>query len=256
MFRQAICSARFGRNDFRVAGGLKMVAQPIAQSHSTRIPPWLKRGLYAVFAGVVLLVLGFNIFRPIKVLPRITLAPGLALRDQDGARLTNEDLRGRIVLYNFAYAQCGAACVPMHDPMRAIQTQLSTIDTAGVAVSLVTISFDPARDTPDALRAYAKQIGADAQVWRVATGDAAALKYALGDTFNVYYEAKPDGTFAFDPMYVLVDGWGVIRAYYKTTPPRVDILARDLRLLGEEIKNSTGAARLAYEAAHLFLCYP
>jgi len=31
---------------------------------------------------------------------------------------------------------------------------------------------------------------------------------------------------------------------------------RDIALLTDEAKNSQGAARYAYEAAHLFLCYP
>ena len=52
-----------------------------------------------VAAGVVLLailsVAAFAVFQPIKVLPRIRLAPGFILTDQDGQRLTNEDLRGQ-----------------------------------------------------------------------------------------------------------------------------------------------------------------
>ena len=60
----------------------------------------------------------------------------------------------------------------------------------------------------------------------------------------------------FDPRIVLVDGWGTLRAEYRVTQPDMEIIARDLRLLTEEAQNSEGTARLAYEAAHLFLCYP
>ena len=63
---------------------------------------------------------------------------------------------------------------------------------------------------------------------------------------------------SFDPTLVLVDGWGVIRGEYKYQTILSDAykIVRHLGILGEEIRNSSGAASLAYEAAHLFLCYP
>lgn len=214
------------------------------------------RMIYVLIALPVIGIFAFAIFRPIQVLPRITLSPGLALTDQNGARLTNEDLRGHIVLYNFTYANCAAGCPQTSDTMRAMQDRLGTIDAEGIPISLITISFDPNRDTTEQLRTYANRMGADASQWRIATGDATRLKYALGGGFNLYYAPNPDGTFTFDPLFVLVDGWGIIRAYYKTATPTTDRLLRDIRLIVQEARNSEGAARFAYEAAHLFLCYP
>ncbi len=214
------------------------------------------RLVYLLAALPIIAVVAFATLRPIQVLPRITLAPGFALTDQNNARLTNEDLRGRITLYNFTYANCAAPCPQTSQVMRAVQAQLTLSDTAEIPISLVTISFDPGRDTPEKLRAYANQVGADAKVWRIATGDATRLKYALGGGFNLFYESKADGTFEFDPMFVLVDGWGIIRSYYKTATPTTERLLRDIRLVVQEARNSEGAAKYAYEAAHLFLCYP
>ncbi|MBI5304904.1 MAG: SCO family protein [Chloroflexi bacterium] len=214
------------------------------------------RLLYALAALPVIAVIAFATLRPIQVLPRITLSPGFSLTDQNNARLTNEDLRGRITLYNFTYANCAAPCPQTSSVFRALQTELRATDTNGIPVSLVTISFDPERDTPEKLHAYAAQVGADSSVWRIATGDATRLKYALGGGFGLYYARNADGAFTFDPLFVLVDGWGIIRAYYKTATPTTDRLARDIRLIAQEARNSEGAARYAYEAAHLFLCYP
>ncbi len=218
--------------------------------------PRLPRWLYVLVALPVIGIVAFATLRPVQVLPRIALAPGFSLTDQNAARLTNEDLRGKIVLYNFTYTQCAGTCPQTSDTMRALQSRLGEIDSGDIPLMLVTISFDPARDTPERLRAYANQVGADAKVWRIATGDATRLKYALGGGFNLYYAPNPDGTFTFDPLFVLVDGWGIIRAFYKNANPSLDRLMRDLRLVVQEARNSTGAARYAYEAAHLFLCYP
>ena len=215
--------------------------------------PWW---LYGLVALPVLGIVAFATLRPVQVLPRIALAPGFALTDQDGARFTNEDLRGKIVLYNFTYTRCTGACPQTGETMRVLQTRLGEIDAGDIPIVLVTISFDPAHDTSERLKAYAAQMGADAARWRIATGDATRLKYALGGGFNLYYAPNPDGTFTFDPLFVLVDGWGIIRAFYRTATPAPERLLRDLRLVIQETRNSTGVGRLAYEAAHLFLCYP
>src|SRR5215217_7443517 len=80
------------------------------------------RPAYLLYGGLGLLLLGilaFATLQPFQVLPRIGLSPGFALVDQDGQRLTSEDLRGRIVLYNFTYSGCRAPCPPMHEAMKA-----------------------------------------------------------------------------------------------------------------------------------------
>lgn len=216
---------------------------------------WALRSAYVLLAVAVGGTLAFAIFQPVKVLPRISLAPGLALTDQDQKSLTSETLRGQIVLYNFTYTRCGEGCAAQTQVLQALQRQLVDLDTGGVPVQLVTISFDTAHDTPAVLRGFAAGVGADPGQWQFATGEAAALKRAVGGGFQVYYAPAPDGGFEFDPALVLVDGWGIIRAEYRTAAPALDRLVRDIRLVAEEAGNSDGIGRYAYEAAHLFLCY-
>lgn len=216
---------------------------------------WALRGAYALLAVVVGGTLAFAILQPVKVLPRISLAPGLALTDQDSQTLTSEALRGEIVLYSFTYTRCGERCAAQTSVLRALQQQLANLDTGAVPVRLVTISFDAAHDTPAVLRGFATDVGADLRQWQFATGEAAALKRAVGGGFQVYYAPAADGAFEFDPALVLVDGWGIIRAEYRTAAPALDRLVRDIRLVAEEARNSSGVGRYAYEAAHLFLCY-
>jgi protein SCO1/2 len=208
-------------------------------------------GLVAV---AILSVVAFAVFQPIKVLPRIGLAPGFSLTDQDGQRLTNEDLRGKVVLYNFSYAGCGAPCEKMDATMREVQDRLA--QQAGAApVALVTISFDPERDTPAALRAYANRIGADPARWRLAVGEKAQTKAIIGGGFEAYYEPDGKDGFKFDPALILVDGWGIVRAAHRRQIPTADQILRQIQVIEEEIGKSKGVAKVAYEAAHLFACY-
>jgi protein SCO1/2 len=140
--------------------------------------------------------------------------------------------------------------------MKELQQELAELDTGGVPVELVTISFDPARDTPARLQAYAAELGADTSNWHFVTGEAARLKSIIGGGFGTFYAAREDGTFEFYPTFALVDGWGILRAKYRTAAPDPAIVKRDIKLVVEELNNSDGASRYAYEAAHLFLCYP
>jgi protein SCO1 len=201
-------------------------------------------------------VLAFVIFQPVQVLPRIELAPAFSLIDQTGARFTSEDLRGKLVLYNFTYTGCGEACPQTSETMDTLQQVVRDLDLGGLPVAFVSISFDPARDTPERMAAYAAQVGADGEIWRFATGEDAHLKQIIGASYNTYYQARADGSFEFDPVFVLVDGWGIKRAVYRTAMPDPETVARDFVLLAREVENSEGINRFAYEAAHLFLCYP
>ena len=209
---------------------------------------------------VILLFLAWFItFEPIQVLPRIRLAPGFLLTDQTGASLSSEDVRGDIVLYSFAYSECGTACDDMINTLREVQAGVAGIDVGDdAAIRFVTVSFDPATDSPEVLDAYAGEVGADPAVWTFATAEEIHIDNVVKAGFNAWYEQSDDGSFAFDPAFILVDGWGVIRGEYryKTNASDTDKLLRHLDILGEEIRNSHGAASLAYEAAHLFLCYP
>ncbi len=211
---------------------------------------------YGLFGTLVAGLLAFVILRPIQVLPRITLAPGFIVLDQDAQPLTSEDLRGAITLYNFSYAACRPPCPDTLAVMQLVRERLSELDMLGVPVRLLTLSVDPAHDTPEILRALGKRYAADFKQWRFATAEAEQLKHLVGGGFGVYYQVQPDGMIRLDPALMLVDGNGLLRAEYRTASPNPDIILRDIRLLAVEAVNSVGPGRLAYEAAHLFVCYP
>jgi protein SCO1/2 len=201
--------------------------------------------------------MAFAIFEPIQVLPRIRLSPGFALVDQSGASLTSDDLRGEVVLYGFAYGDCGEACDSTLSTMEEVARRVPTeTDLGDVPFRVVTISLDPARDT-ERLGTVAERSGADGETWRWATAEPDELRRVAGNGFKVPYERSGD-EIRFDPRFVLVDGWGVVRGEYRysTLADDADKLVRHVGILGEELRNSTGVASVAYEAAHVFLCYP
>ncbi|MEZ4556761.1 MAG: SCO family protein [Caldilineaceae bacterium] len=142
--------------------------------------------LYSILATPLIALLAFVLIQPIKVLPRISLAPGFALTDQDGNRLTNEDLRGSLTLYTFTYTNCGDGCAQTGPGMKAVQEAVAAVDTGGIPVQLVTISFDPERDSPAVLRQYADALGADTSNWHFVTGEPTRLKNVIGRGFSTF----------------------------------------------------------------------
>lgn len=216
-------------------------------------PVWL---FYALLALFLISVFSFIIFRPILVLPRISLAPGYALTDQDGSQLTNEDLRGKVVLYDITHTGCEEPCRKTGPVSQAVQARLDELLPSDIPVEFVTISIDPENDTPEVLHAYAESMDADFDQWHFVSGPLDRLKMIVGVGFNTYFDHKEDGRLVYNPGLMLVDGAGILRAEYITLDPDVDRIISDINLILEEVEKSEGANKVAYEAAHLFMCYP
>lgn len=211
---------------------------------------------FSGFVGVPLLgIFLFVTFQPIKVLPRMRLAPGFAVQTQGNKTLNSEHLRGHITLYHFAYSRCGAACQDAFNVLNAVQAQLQATDV-GVPVRLVTLSLDAAHDTPGVLTTWGAQHAADPAQWLFATANTPEdARRVVGQGFGVFFRETAPGQFEFSQRMYLVDGTGLTRAEYTSFVPTPDRLMRDIRLVAEEARNSEGLGWYAYEAAHLFGCY-
>lgn len=245
------------------AAAQNTVAEPIQQDrrarfHSRRV--WF----YGLATLIALSIVAFNVIRPITVLPRIAPAPGFAFVGSDGQPVTSEDQRGFLTLYSFTYLDCDASCPQSLESIAALRQSVTAALPPDTPLHFVTISLDPERDTPERLRQAGEALGlaAGGREWQLLTGDPARLRATIGGGFRVYFsepkEPTPEspGRVTFDPRYVLVDHLGIMRGDYRTGTLDPDLLARDVNLLVEEAQNSDGIARLGYEAAHLFLCYP
>jgi protein SCO1/2 len=229
--------------------------QPIQKPKLASLLKYIPTFFYGLVFFGVSGVVWFVVFQPITVLPRIALAPGFALIDQNNNQITNEDMRGRITLYSFTYINCDGDCINTTPLMGDVYADVLQMDTGDIPVDLVTISIDQ-NDTPDKLLALSQSVGADADNWHFLTGSEERVRWVIGGGFSTYYKELDDGTYKIEPEMMLVDGAGVLRAEYRRGFPEHDIIVRDIGILVEEALYAEGAAKYAYEAAHLFLCYP
>lgn len=214
---------------------------------------WLLPGIGGLLIALVLLVL----FKPVKVLPYERQAPAYSLVDQNGETVSAGDLHGRIVLVNFMYTNCPTICPAMIDEMKLVADEAEHRGWLGDDLVLVTMTFDPERDTPEQMLAAARQAGADPDNWLWLTGDPVAVKRLVGGEFGVYFKRVDEEEtydFVLEPVFVLIDWAGNIRAEYRTLPAAEQIL-RGTRLLVRE-KNAGALGSLLYRSAHLLHAYP
>jgi protein SCO1/2 len=213
----------------------------------------------ALLGLVVVAAVGFAVFEPIQVLPRIRLAPGYALQDQRGQTFTSESVRGALTLYTFAPTGCGSDCDEVNATMSEVGDRVAAdVELATVGFQRVTIALDDAPTTAE-LEEAARRSGADGDAWRWIGGDPDRIRTVVGTGFRRFYEVSgSERSVRFDPGFVLVDGSGVIRGEYRyqTIANDADKLVHHIDILATEIRRADGPAALAYEAAHLFLCYP
>ncbi len=108
--------------------------------------------------------------------------PLVLLEGADRRMFTLEALRGRIIVVDFIYTNCPTVCVSLGAALTRLQAAL--IELQRDDVHLLSIGFDLARDTPDALAAYGRRHLADSTRWtlsRVAKpGDLQSLLSAFG----------------------------------------------------------------------------
>jgi protein SCO1/2 len=80
----------------------------------------------------------------------------IPLTDQDGRelRFASDVIGDRVVVVNFVYTTCTTVCPVLSALFGQIQQRLG--DRLGDQVSLVSLSVDPSRDTPQRLNAYAE----------------------------------------------------------------------------------------------------
>ncbi len=114
--------------------------------------------------------------------------PDATLLTQDSLQLRLSDLRGRALLLTFIYTRCPVPdfCPLMSRRFQQLQEPLKA--RFGDRTRLLTISFDPAYDTPSVLRRYAQQYTDDTRHWIFATGDTTTIR-RLATQFGVHYEA-------------------------------------------------------------------
>lgn len=168
-----------------------------------------------------------------------TKVPVFSLTESSGATIKDGDLRGKVWVASFLFTSCGDVCPAMAQKLRVLQSSLPE------GALVVSITVDPARDTPEALAKYAEMFGRIPGRWLLLTGDWNEIERVANEGFSL----GGDKPLFHSPNFALVDKEGYLRGYYDSrSEEKIGEMLRDASLLLQEEVGEASAKTSALEA--------
>jgi protein SCO1/2 len=187
----------------------------------------------ATFVALALFLLACG---PVAEVPAWGTLPDFSLTNQDTLPYGTAQLEGRPWIADFIFTKCPGRCPKLTYEMSRIQTELR--GRGWDDVMLVSISVDPANDTPKALAEYAARHSAKLDTWQFLTGTRDSIWSLSVEGFKLPIQEVDDtgaGPILHSNRFVLADGRQQIRGYYDAldADDRAKLL-RDLEIVRAE----------------------
>jgi cytochrome oxidase Cu insertion factor (SCO1/SenC/PrrC family) len=160
--------------------------------------------------------------------------------NRTGEKVSLGQLRDKVFVAGYQYTDCPAGCLGLAAVMKMLEAEFG----ADPRFRLVSISVNPAGDTPAKMDAWVKEKGVDSPDWWFLTGDPETFSKYMISKFKFYATEEitdpaliaTQGPYAHDQRLAIVDGDANIRGYYDVlNVQRADIeferLRRDLKMV-------------------------
>ncbi|HEX6169694.1 MAG TPA: SCO family protein [Chitinophagaceae bacterium] len=135
--------------------------------------------------------------------------------NQDGKKMTEKDVAGKIFVAEYFFTTCKSICPIMHANMKIVYEKFKNEKD----FLIVSHTSDPAIDSASRLRKYADSLNVDTQKWIFLTGTKDSLykqarySYKIDDPHNNPLSNEVD--FIHSQFFSLVDKNGVVRNIYE-----------------------------------------
>jgi len=167
-----------------------------------------------MFGLVLLASLGASPGPNASRLALICTAPEFTLTTQAEKPLRWENLRGKVVLVSFVFTTCSGSCpATTHRMSQVAQALAGKGLLKDDRVRLLSITLDPSRDTPEALRSYMKAYDADPDHWTFLTGHPQQVE-KVHAAWGMWAKPAANGQLDHPSRVFLVDGRGRVREIY------------------------------------------
>jgi protein SCO1/2 len=123
-----------------------------------------------------------------------------------GREFTLTSLRGRSAVVAMFFAQCEYACPVLVNDMQRLRAAVPP--DAREKIQFVLVTFDTARDTPEALRAFRERMSLDDQ-WTLLRADSSTVQ-ELAMLLGVKFKQDARGQFAHSNLLTLLNREGEI----------------------------------------------
>src|SRR5262245_26693611 len=166
-------------------------SQQLVEKAQTRISASVKRLWWLWGVGVLVALVGVGLGLRVSFenasrkaghdLPRLWEVPDFALIERSGQSVTRADLHGKVWIASLIFTRCVEECPLVSNHMARLQTTFA----AEPDVRLVSITVDPAYDTPEVLTHYAQSFAAQPQRWLFLTGDKTTIYRLVREGFRL-----------------------------------------------------------------------
>lgn len=160
--------------------------------------------------------------------------PSFSFTDQEGNKITEQTIEGKIYVANFFFAKCNNICPKMMGNMKKLQDTYLNDDQ----VLFLSHSVTPEDDSTSALKKFAVEHGVTDTKWHLLTGDKneiyqlARKEYFAGDSVG-YYQAGNE--FLHTENFILIDKKRRIRGVYNgTLAVETERIKSDIAILKKE----------------------
>ena len=178
-----------------------------------------KRVFYIVFFAAVILLFYFFMTKLApgftqSNLPPISKVQPFVFTNQDGKKVTEKDLQGKVVVSTYFFTTCRGICPEMNGNLKKVYEQFKNEKD----FLLLSHTSDPGTDSVPRIKRYADSIGANPNNWIFLTGrkdslySAARLSYAIDDPANNLKSI--DDQFLHTQYWALVNKKGEVRKIY------------------------------------------
>jgi protein SCO1/2 len=168
------------------------------------------------------------------VLPEPLPLPAFALRDEQNEPFTRQQLLGRTSLLFFGFTHCPDVCPATLQQLalarKQLQEQGAKASGTDGALTIVLISVDPERDTPEKLKSYVSYFGKGI-VGVTGSPDALMeITSALGVWFGREAAGEDDYTLSHSTAVLVIGEDATLRAVF-SAPHKTEYFVHDLPLL-------------------------
>ncbi|HUM98586.1 MAG TPA: SCO family protein [Chitinophagaceae bacterium] len=200
-----------------------------------------KSWLYLAF--FVLLAVGFYFTLSVlipgyseKKFPPINTIRPFSFVNQDGQRLTDSNMLGKVYAVEYFYTTCPGICPRMNKNMRKVYDELNKEND----FKILSLTCDPKTDSAAKLKHYADSMQVDTQKWIFLTGrkdslySAARLSFSIDDPANIVRNEEDD--FMHSQNWALVNRKGEVVGIFdglKKSEVK-DLIKKAKRLLKEK----------------------
>jgi protein SCO1 len=165
-----------------------------------------------------------------------TYAADFELKDTKGQTVKLSDYDDKVKLVYFFFSFCPDVCPLSTQNLTEVQNLLIDKKLFGDKAHMLSISFDPKRDTAERLQQFSDSYGVKPEGWTFLRGDDEEQMKKLAEQYGIGVLKDDKGNFMHTNIVLLVDKNGVIRAYYDILNEELtaDMIVKDMKKLTKE----------------------